>query len=226
MSSTNTSKNIVIVGANRGIGLEFARQLSADKNNQVFALCRKASPQLKELPLRLIENCEVTDIHSLKATAQQLPDSVDWLIHVAGILRRDSLKELNFPEIEEQLRVNSLGPLMTTSVLLPKLAEGSKIAFLSSRMGSVADNTSGAYYGYRSSKAALNMMGVSLAHDLKPQGITVLLLHPGYVQTDMTDHHGDIDASTSAERMIQLIAEKGLADSGRFFHSNGQELPW
>ncbi|MAL84047.1 MAG: short-chain dehydrogenase, partial [Idiomarina sp.] len=125
-----------------------------------------------------------------------------------------------------QFEVNALAPLRVTEALLPNLKEGSKVAMITSRMGSIADNGSGSRYGYRMSKAALNAAGKSLSLDLKDQGISVVLLHPGFVQTDMVNHAGDIPAETAAERLIQRIDELSLDTTGQFFHSNGEGLPW
>ena len=122
--------------------------------------------------------------------------------------------------------MNALAPLRVTEALLPNLKEGSKVAMITSRMGSIADNGSGSRYGYRMSKAALNAAGKSLSLDLKDQGISVVLLHPGFVQTDMVNHAGDIPAETAAERLIQRIDELSLDTTGQFFHSNGEGLPW
>jgi len=122
--------------------------------------------------------------------------------------------------------VNALGPLRTVHALLAALQTGAKIALITSRMGSMADNTSGGYYGYRMSKAALNAAGVSLAHDLKARRIAVAILHPGYVRTDMTDRAGMIEPDASARLLLQRIDELTLETSGTFWHANGERLPW
>ncbi|QHJ09860.1 C-factor [Paraglaciecola mesophila] len=119
-----------------------------------------------------------------------------------------------------------MGPLLVTQLLKDQLVAGSKVALITSRMGSMTDNTSGGYYGYRMSKAALNMAGVSLAHDLKPAGIAVGLFHPGYVQTEMVNYGGDVSAQEASARIIQRINQLTLADSGSFYHANGEILPW
>jgi len=133
---------------------------------------------------------------------------------------------MNFDSIEEQMEVNAYGPLRVTTTLLPQLKEGSKIANITSRMGSIADNTSGNYYGYRASKAALNAFGKSLAEDLKPQGISVAQLHPGFVQTRMVGFNGDISPEQAAKGLAQRIEELNVGNSGGFWHSNGDVLPW
>ena len=111
-------------------------------------------------------------------------------------------------------------------MLRKQLVKGAKVALITSRMGSVTDNTSGGRYGYRMSKAALNIAGVSLAHDLKEQEVAVALLHPGYVQTEMVNNSGDISAAVAVERLIRRIEELNLENTGTFWHSNGEVLPW
>ena len=211
---------IVITGANRGIGLALCRQLCHEYS--VHALCRNASPQLQALPLTIHEG---VDVRNPKTIPQELP-SIDILINNAGILCRDSLSALSVSDIQEQFVVNSLGPLLTTQALLSKLSSGSKVVIVTSRMGSVADNTSGGMYGYRMSKAAVNMAGMSLSRDLKPKGIAVALLHPGFVRTDMTGGNGYISAEESAKGLIDQIHRLSLETTGVFWHCNGEELPW
>jgi len=125
----------------------------------------------------------------------------------------------------EQFRVNTLGPLRVTEALLDNLAEGSKVAIVTSRVGSIEDNSSGGNYGYRASKAAVNMVGTNLKHDLMQRQIAVALLHPGLVATDMTSGTG-IDPADSARGLIQCIDDLDLANSGGFWHAEGYELPW
>src|SRR5690606_27563059 len=138
----------------------------------------------------------------------------------------ESLDDLDFDRIRKQFEVNALGPLRVTKALLPHLKKGSKVALITSRMGSIADNGSGGMYGYRMSKAALNMAGKSLAVDLKDRGIAVIILHPGFVRTDMTGGNGMIDPDESARGLIARIEELTLDRSGTFRHMNGDELPW
>lgn len=211
---------VVITGANRGIGLSLCRQLCQE--HDVHALCRTASPQLKDLPLTIHER---VDVREPKTLPHDLP-TIDILINNAGILRRDGLSALSVGDIQEQFAVNSLGPLLVTQALLPKLSSGSKVFIVTSRMGSVADNTSGGMYGYRMSKAAVNMAGMSLSRDLKPKGIAVALLHPGFVRTDMTGGNGYISAEESAKGLIEQIHRLSLDTTGAFWHCNGEELPW
>lgn len=219
-------KTVIITGANRGIGLAFAKYYQAHQWRAV-TLCREASEALKATGAEVHEGVDVTASNIQDVLGQKLAGyNVDLLINNAGILRDESLGELNFDTMREQFEVNSLGPLRVTEALLPSMRKGAKIALITSRMGSIADNGSGGRYGYRMSKAALNMAGVSLAHDLKPRGISVAILHPGYVQTDMVGNSGDISADVAAQRLAERIEELHLENSGTFWHSNGEILPW
>jgi NAD(P)-dependent dehydrogenase (short-subunit alcohol dehydrogenase family) len=131
-----------------------------------------------------------------------------------------------FAGILEQFEVNALGPLRITSALLDQLARGSKLAFVTSRMGSIGDNGSGGFYGYRMSKAALNMAAVSLARDLVGRGIAVAILHPGMVKTDMVGDHGQVEPDRAAAQLLERIDALTLERSGTFWHANGEILPW
>lgn len=216
----------LITGANRGIGLEFCKQLKA-KGFDVIAACRKSSPELDALGVRVETGVDVADDAAVKKLADKLDGvTIDWLILNAGILSSESLDDLDLDRIRKQFEVNAVGPLRVTKALLPKLKKGTKIALITSRMGSIADNGSGGMYGYRMSKAALNAAGKSLAIDLKDRGIAVAILHPGFVRTDMTGGNGNIDPDESARNLIERIEELTMQTSGTFRHSNGDELPW
>ena len=217
---------IVITGANRGIGLELARQLAA-RGDEVIAACRSASPELKALKVEIHEAVDVTDDASVRRFAQAVAGRrVDILINNAGILSHETLDDLDFDRMRRQFEVNSLGALRVTAALLASLDRGSKIAIVSSRMGSLADNGSGGSYGYRASKAAVNMIGVSLADDLKPKGISVILLHPGYVKTEMTGRRGTVEPADAAAGLIARIDELTLEGTGQFWHAEGDPLLW
>ena len=216
---------ILITGANRGIGLELSKQLLS-RGEEVIAVCRKASEELQSMNLRVIEGIDVCTDQSISSLQSQLGDEpLDWLVNNAGILSVESLDSLDYGAMEQQFRVNTLGPLRTTSALLGNLTSGSKVGIITSRMGSIEDNTSGGYYGYRMSKAAVNMAGMSLAHDLKDRGIAVALLHPGMVATDMTGGRG-VPAEHSAAGLIQRMDGLDLAATGSFWHAEGEQLPW
>lgn len=217
----------VVVGANRGIGLEIARQLKA-RGEEVVAACRSASPELRETGAEIHENVEVSEDASVErfVAAVKAGGPVDVIVHVSGILRGDTYDSLDFDRIREHFEVNTLGPLRVARAFAPFMKTGGKIGILSSRVGSLADNTSGGNYGYRISKTAVNMAGVNLAHDLKPLGIAVFLLHPGYVRTEMTGGGGHIDPDQSARGLLARLDELGLEQTGSFWHADGSQLSW
>lgn len=216
----------VVTGANRGIGLALVQQLRL-RGATVVAVCRQTSPALQALGLRVESGVDVADPQSWSDLASRLAqDDIELLVHNAGIGRFESLDLATPPDVLAQFQVNALAPLFLTRALLPRLRPGAKVALVSSRMGSIGDNGSGGFYGYRMSKAALNAAGVSLAHDLKPAGIAVVILHPGAVRTDMTGGQGAIDSEASARGLLQRIDELELQETGRFLHENGTVLPW
>jgi NAD(P)-dependent dehydrogenase (short-subunit alcohol dehydrogenase family) len=216
---------VLITGANRGIGLELCGQLTA-RGDEVIAVCRSSSSELKSLKLRVIEGIDVNTDEAVSLLREQDGlENLDWLINNAGILSVESLDDLDFDAIQRQFSVNALGPLRVTSALLPQLGPGSKIGIITSRMGSISDNTSGGYYGYRMSKAAVNMAGISLALDLRDREIAVALLHPGMVATDMSGGRG-ISPEQSVRGLIARMDALDMTQTGSFWHANGQELPW
>mgnify|MGYP000090623167 FL=1 len=225
------SKIIVITGANRGIGFAMAK-ICKQRGDTVYALCRQSSAQLNALGVNIIENVDIaTDAGIAQAKSKLTNTKIDLLINNAGILRDESLSQFNQDTITEQFTVNALAPLAFTQALLTNLSVGSKVSFITSRMGSITDNTSGGRYGYRMSKAALNIGAMSLAKDLTADQIAVGIYHPGYVQTDMVNSlgstsNGDISAEVSAQRLIALMDSLTMHDSGVFKHSNGEVLPW
>ena len=217
---------ICITGANRGIGLELARQFK-QRGDDVVAACRESSKELAKLDVEVIEGVDVTEDGSVGELAKALGDrTVDVLVNCAGILSDESLTDLDFDRMRRQFEVNSLGPLRVTAALRGNLGQGSKVAIITSRMGSIADNTSGGRYGYRMSKTAVNMAGRSLAQDLREAGVAVVILHPGFVRTEMTGGQGLIDPPESAAGLIARIDELSIETSGSFRHTNGEELPW
>ncbi|WP_339615721.1 SDR family oxidoreductase [uncultured Gilvimarinus sp.] len=220
------SNTVVITGANRGIGLSFA-QLYLARGYTVYAACRSASAELSGSGAKVIEGVDVGTDAGVKKLDDALQGvSIDLLINNAGILHNESLGQLNLDTIRAQFETNTLAPLRITDKLADRLADNAKVALITSRMGSITDNTSGGRYGYRMSKAALNAAGMSLACDLKPRGIAVAILHPGLVGTEMIGGHGDITPDQAAERLVARIDELNLDNSGTFWHSNGQQLPW
>jgi NAD(P)-dependent dehydrogenase (short-subunit alcohol dehydrogenase family) len=216
----------LITGANRGIGLELTRQLAA-RGTKVIAACRTPSKDLQQLDVRIEADVDVSDDAAVGRLAERLGDtSLDLVLLNAGILSHERIEALDFDAVRRQFEVNSLGPLRVLARVLPKLAEGAKVALITSRMGSIADNTSGGAYGYRMSKAALNAAGKSLAIDLAPRGISVVLLHPGFVRTEMTGGNGMIDAPEAATGILARLDALTAATSGQFLHMNGDPLPW
>lgn len=218
--------NTLITGANRGIGLEIAKQLAA-QGDHVLAVCRTPSQALLALNVEVIADIDVTDDNDLHRLVQQVEGrEIDCLINNAGILARNTLGDIDFDSVQQQFIVNAMGPLRVTEKLIPLLADNAKIGIVTSRMGSIGDNDSGSSYGYRMSKAAANMAAKSLAIDLKDRGIAVAALHPGYVKTDMTDNKGYVEADHAAAGLIQRLADLNLDNTGQFWHAEGEVLPW
>jgi len=216
---------ILVTGCNRGIGLQLCKQL-AERGDDVIGVCRKPSNELEALEVRVIEGIDVSRGDAMPRLSAALGDEqLDVVINNAGILRRDALGELDYDDMVEQFKVNTLGPLRVTESLLENLADGSKVVIVTSRVGSIADNSSGGYYGYRASKTAINMVGTNLMHDLKPRGIAVALLHPGMVATEMTGRQG-IEPADSAKGLIERIDGLNMTNTGSFWHAEGYELPW
>ncbi|MDH3619389.1 MAG: SDR family oxidoreductase [Gammaproteobacteria bacterium] len=215
----------LVTGCNRGIGLQLVSQLH-DRGDAVIGVCRNASADLKDLGIRVIDGIDVSDSASVSQLKASLGDEpLDVLINNAGILRRDTFGELDYEEMLLQYEVNALGPLRVTEALSDNLRNGSKVAIVTSRVGSIDDNGSGGNWGYRASKTAVNMIGTNLMHELKPRGIAVALLHPGLVATDMTGNHG-ISPGESASGLIARIDELSIENSGGFWHAEGYRLPW
>jgi NAD(P)-dependent dehydrogenase (short-subunit alcohol dehydrogenase family) len=219
--------NILITGAGRGIGYQMTKQLS-EKGHTVYAIVRTVTDELRTLKnVNIIEGLDLENL----STIDQIADNsnfpkLDWVIMNAGIFLETPLKDLEIEAVQKQLQVNSVAPLYFVQRLLPKLSEGSKVGLVSSQMGSIGDNSSGGYYGYRMSKAALNMAGNTLAFDLKNSGIIVSIMHPGYVKTRMTDFMGNMDAELSATRLISVMENATIRTSGTFWNYQGNVLPW
>ena len=200
--------NVVITGANRGIGLELAKLYEA-RGDSVTAICRETNDEIEDIADQVFPEIDVTKEEQLPSIAmvldKLLDEPIDILINNAGLFRNETLHTMDSDSIREQFEVNAIAPLMVTHNLLPLMAEGTKIANITSRMGSIEDNTSGAYYGYRASKAALNAIGKSLANDLKEHGVAVVQIHPGFVQTRMVGFNGDITPEQAAAAFAVII---------------------
>ena len=213
-------QHVVITGANRGIGLELAR-LFAARGDRVTGVCRSSSAELDQVASTVLAGVDVARLAESLAGQE-----IHLLINNAGLLQDEKLGSIDFDSIRRQMEVNAYAPLRVAQALLGHIPAGGKIANITSRMGSIADNDSGGRYGYRASKAALNAFGKSLAMDLKPRGIAVVQLHPGYVQTRMVGFGGHITPQESASGLAARIDSLTLETTGTFWHSNGDELPW
>ena len=217
---------MLVVGANRGIGLALCRRLKSF-GRSVIATARQTSPALDALAVRVVTGVDVTDDAGVAGLASQLEGVVlDEMICNAGILREDDLDGVDLADVRAQIEVNALGPLRVVKALHRNIRRGGKLALITSRMGSIGDNGSGGYYGYRMSKAALNAAGMSMARDLRGSGIAVAILHPGFVRTDMTDGSGTVEPDQAAKQLVDRLDALSLETTGTFWHANGQVLPW
>ncbi len=217
----------LVTGANRGIGLAFCKQLK-ERGDEVIATCRLSSQELDGLGVRVESGVDISLGESVRSLKRKLDGIyIDVLIQNAGIAELNSLSDLDPESIIRQFEVNALSPLCFTQAFLSNMRKGSKVVLITSRMGSIDDNTSGGSYGYRMSKVALCMAGKSLAIDLKPNKISVAILHPGLVSTRMTGFAlAGISPEQSVRGLLARIDSLTLYNSGTFWHSNGEVLPW
>jgi NAD(P)-dependent dehydrogenase (short-subunit alcohol dehydrogenase family) len=227
----------LITGANRGLGLEFTRQYLAD-GWTVYAACRdpESASELKQLEdaaggKLLVVPIDVTDLESVKAAAAALDgEAIDLLLNNAGVMgeRGQTVGSMDYEEWENVLDINTLGPMRMAEAFVEHVARSKRklIVSLTSGMGSIADNSSGGWIAYRTSKAGLNMLTRSLAIDLAPRGISCVVVNPGWVQTGMGGPHATLTAAESIARLRRLIETLGPAQSGKFFNHNGREYPW
>ncbi len=231
-------KTTLITGANRGIGLEFTKQYAAD-GWRVIACSRhpENSDALNKLAAQYpdlvkIQALDVADHTHIERLAQILVnESIDLLINNAGIYPASDAGGLGHTDYADWLRtfrINTMAPLKTAESFTAQIARSKQktIVTISSKMGSVADNSSGGNYLYRSSKTAVNMVVKSLAIDLKPVGITAVILNPGWVKTDMGGPNAMISTEQSVSGMRQVISKLTIADSGKFFDYDGRMIPW
>ncbi len=227
---TGAGPTVVITGANRGLGLAFARRLSAD-GFRVIGTARRpdAADELRSLGVR-IEQLDVTDAQSVRRLAEAIGDApVDILINNAGIgSRAHALEDFDIDEAERIMQVNYLGPMRVTQALLPALRAGDRklIVNITSTYGSIERNTRGGAYGYRESKAALNMFTRSLAAELEPHGFTCIVMSPGWVKTDMGGPNARLTPDESIDAMIRVIEGLTTEHSGSFFNHAGELVPW
>ena len=217
----------LITGSNRGIGLELCKQIHK-RGDEVIATCREPSQELINLGVRIEENIDITSEESINCLSKKLCGvNLDCLINNAGIYEFNSFESLDKKSILHQFEVNALSPIFLTQSLKPLLKRSSKIAFITSRMGSIEDNTSGSSYGYRMSKVALSMAAKSLSIDLLKEEIYVAILHPGLVSTRMTGFtRNGITTKESVSGILKRIDSLNKKNSGTFWHSNGEVLPW
>lgn len=222
-------QTILVTGANRGIGLALTRHYR-DRGDRVIAVCRTSSDALQATGAQVEAGVDVADDTAVAALAARLAGvELDVVVLNAGILSRQSYGEIDaagFAAMREQFEVNALGPLRVLQALDGCLVKGSKVGIITSRMGSMGDNSSGGRYGYRASKAAVNAIGRSLAVDLEGRGIAVQLLHPGFVATDMVAGRGEVAPEHAAAQLVERLDQLTLDATGTFLHANGSPLPW
>ena len=219
-------RTILITGANKGIGLALARAYKAS-GDHVIAVVRTTSDELAHLDVEVHENIDIANAASVAEIAKALSGrKIDILFNNAGVLISDNLIHLDEEAVRYQFEVNALGPLRLIRTLLPTLRTGSKIAIVSSLVGSLADNQRSGNYGYRMSKVAVNMAAKNLSIDLAPNGIGVYLFHPGFVKTDMVNHRGPTPPDVAATGMINVLERVTMAETGTFWHAEGRPLPW
>ena len=237
MNKTTTS-TILITGANRGIGLEFATQFAAD-NWRIIACCRQPDHAESLRTLKnihgdqlLVHKLDLSDFTAIDQLADTLhQESIDLIINNAGIYppaQQGEFGHINYDAWLEALRINTLAPLKMAEAFVAQLERSrlKMLAIITSKMGSIADNGRGGSYPYRTSKAAVNMVARSLAIDLAPRHITTILLHPGWVQTRMGGSGAQISAKQSVTGMRAVLNRITPDDSGKFFAYDGQSIPW
>jgi NAD(P)-dependent dehydrogenase (short-subunit alcohol dehydrogenase family) len=230
MASATTPPTVLVTGANRGIGLEYARQFAA-KGYTVIGTVRDPA-DAKELATvaARVEPLDVADAASVAGLAQRLKGvPVDILVNNAGMFdRRDlTVDKVDFAIMEQTLAVNTLGPLRVTQALMPNLRAGKRrtIVNMSSELGSI-EKSNGRWYAYRTSKAALNQVTRTLSVELAPEGFICVVLHPGWVRTDMGGAAATYSPQESVAGLVAVIEKLGPADNGRFFDFKGTQIPW
>jgi NAD(P)-dependent dehydrogenase (short-subunit alcohol dehydrogenase family) len=230
MATAATPPTVLITGANRGIGLEYARQFAA-RGYKVIGTARDPA-DAKELSAVAgrVEALDVTDAASVAALAARLQGvAIDILVNNAGMFdRRDvSVDRVDFAVMEQTFAVNSLGPLRVTQALMPNLRAGKRktIVNMSSQLGSI-ELSNGDWYAYRTSKAALNQITRTLSAELATDGFTCVVLHPGWVRTDMGGANATYEPEESVAGLVAVIEKLSPADNGRFLDFKGNAVPW
>lgn len=220
----------LVTGSNRGLGLEFVKQLSA-RGDVVIGTVRDVA-KAKEEPehAATLVPLELSDPASIDTLPTHVGDrAIDVLINNAGVSSDSrTLAETRMEELHRVFAVNSFAPVLVTKALLPNLRKGARklVVTVSSQLGSITNNSGGSSYAYRGSKAAVNMLTVSMHHELKGDGISCVVVHPGWVQTDMGGPNAPLKPDESVAHLIKLIDKLTTGDSGKFFNYDGSILPW
>lgn len=219
---------ILITGANRGLGLEFVRQYAADGWRVLATVRDPLAGRAASDAGGEVFVADVSDPNSIRRLKGAVGDTpLDVLLNNAGIYGQDqAFGAVDADGFLNVVRTNTLGPLKMAEAFAGQLAGRKIIASVSSLMGSIAENSSGGFYAYRASKAALNMVMKDLALDLAAQGVTSIALSPGWVRTDMGGPNAPLDPPTAVAGMRAVLEKVSLNDSGKFFHFDGRELPW
>jgi len=221
-------KTAVVTGANRGIGLELTRQLLGSGYN-VHATYRSNKGGLEQFDSDnlSIYQMDVRDKMQISNVVQSV-DKIDLLINNAGVAdgRWQSISEIDMEHALEVLNVNAVSPVLVTQQSLPKLSNGSKVVMMSSLMGSISDCQSGRSYAYRASKTALNMFSMAMKNELDANGISLLIMHPGWVETDMGGPNAPLSTEESVSGIMQRIEEQDMSMSGRYVEFDGSPIEW
>jgi NAD(P)-dependent dehydrogenase (short-subunit alcohol dehydrogenase family) len=224
---------VLLTGANRGLGLEFARQY-AGRGWRVHACCRNpaSAAELNRMagPSLTVHALDVSDFDAVAVLARSISEPIDVLLANAGVYGPNKmvLGQIDYAAWEEVFRVNAMAPLRLAECFVEHVARSQKktIAAITSLMGSIAANSGGRHYLYRSSKAALNAVVKSLAIDLRERGVTAVTVHPGWVKTDMGGADADLEIPAAVSSMIGVLERLRPGDSGKFLNYDGGELPW
>jgi NAD(P)-dependent dehydrogenase (short-subunit alcohol dehydrogenase family) len=224
------SPTVLVTGANRGIGLEYARQFSAKGYTVIGTARDPADARDLAAVAKRVEQLDVADAASVAALARRLDGvAIDILVNNAGMFDRSdvSVETVDFVTMERTFAVNTLGPLRVVQALMPNLRQGQRklIVNMSSQLGSI-ENSNGRWYAYRASKAALNQVNKTLGAELGPDGFTCVVLHPGWVQTDMGGSNATYTPQQSVSGLIAVIEKLKPADNGRFYDFKGEPIPW
>ena len=222
-------KRVVITGANRGIGLELVKQL-LDLGFRVYATHRSDMGELASLNNQnlSIHQMDVRDPTAIEELSNSIDGKIDLLINNAGVAdgRWQSISEIDMQHALEVIEINSIAPVLVTQKLLNHMSDDSTIVMMSSLMGSISDCMSGRSYAYRASKTALNMFSIAMKNELESQGISILIMHPGWVETDMGGPHAPLSVEESVRGIIQRIEEQNLEMTGRYVQFDGTPIEW